>query len=178
MRPEQPSSYLSPKLEGRGLPDKRGRGVFAIEKVIPGELLVVWGGIVITGEQLARLSSKLQKLSIQVEEDLYMVPSREGPADWVNHCCNPNAGLNGQVALVAMQVILPGQEVCYDFAMSDGSPYDEFECQCDAPNCRGLITENDWQEPDLWARYTGYFSPYLQRRIDRLKRDRDTCAIL
>ena len=39
-------------------------------------------------------------------------------------------------------------------------------CQCGGPDCRGRITGNDWQLPDLWERYRGHFSPYLQRRID------------
>ena len=32
------------------------------------------------------------------------------------------------------------------------------------------MTGHDWKRPELWARYAGYFSAYLQRRIDRLQR--------
>ncbi len=166
--PDRPSGYLSPKLEGRIHP-RGGRGVFAREPIKAGELLAVWGGEVIRAEELNQVDRSLWHLIIQVEEDLYMVSSREGPCDWVNHSCNPNAGLSGQVALVAMRDIAPGEEVCFDYAMSDGTPYDEFECQCGAPNCRGRVTGEDWRRPELWERYAGYFSPYLQRRIDRLR---------
>ena len=68
-----------------------------------------------------------------------------------------------------MRPIGPGEEICFDYAMCDGSCFDEFECDCGAPNCRRTITGNDWQNPELWERYAGYFMPYLQRRIDRLK---------
>jgi hypothetical protein len=54
--------------------------------------------------------------------------------------------------------------------MSDGSPYDEFDCACGSPLCRGRVTGDDWQRHDLQARYAGYFSPYLQRRIERSRR--------
>jgi len=27
----------------------------------------------------------------------------------------------------------------------------------------------DWKQPALWEKYKGFFSSYLQRRIDRLK---------
>jgi hypothetical protein len=34
------------------------------------------------------------------------------------------------------------------------------------------VTGEDWRRPDLWARYAGHFSPYLERRIKALKRRR------
>ncbi|MGH3270311.1 MAG: hypothetical protein ACRDN1_14840 [Trebonia sp.] len=38
-------------------------------------------------------------------------------------------------------------------------------CQCGTADCRGVITGHDWQRPDLQRKYRGYFSWYLQRRI-------------
>jgi hypothetical protein len=67
-----------------------------------------------------------------------------------------------------MRDILPGEEICFDYAMSDSTPYDEFICGCGAPNCRGTVTGKDWQIVELWDQYRGYFSPYLQRKIDSL----------
>jgi hypothetical protein len=64
-----------------------------------------------------------------------------------------------------MRDIQPGEELTFDYAMSDGSPYDEFECFCGSPNCRRKITGDDWKIPELWKKYKGYFSPYLARRI-------------
>lgn len=168
-------SYISPKLEARPRKKKGGYGVFAILPIEKGELLVVWGGKVINGEELQRLPAITQRHSIQVEDDLYLAPLAPAePADFVNHCCNPNAGMSGQIALIAMQPIKPGTEICYDYAMSDGSPYDEFECACNAPDCRGRVTGDDWRNPELWERYAGYFSPYLQRKIDRLRAKNDS----
>lgn len=102
---------------------------------------------------------------IQVEEQLYLLSANEGPGDWVNHSCTPNTGLSGQIALIAMQPIAPNEEICYDYAMSEGSVYDDFACCCGAPDCRRMITGSDWQQPLLQQRYAGYFSPYLQRRM-------------
>ena len=91
------------------------------------------------------------------------------PVDYFNHSCSPNAGLSGQTVLVALQPIAAGEEVCFDYAMTDGSPYDEFRCTCGSPHCRGQITGNDWKIPALWEHYAGRFSPYLQKRIDRIR---------
>lgn len=165
----RPTSYLSPKLISKSDPDKGGHGVMAQTFIPAGELLVVWGGDIVSGSQLPDFTPAQQRRSIQIEDDLYLVPGRVGPADYVNHSCEPNAGLNGQICLVAIRNIEPGEEVCFDYAMSDGSPYDEFECGCRTLTCRGDISGNDWRNPELWRKYEGFFSPYLQRRIDRLK---------
>ena len=165
-----PQSYLSPKLEARRHPGKGGKGIFALTDVEPGELLVVWDGMIVPYERLILLPAAVQSHTVQVEEGLYQVLDRSSePADYVNHSCNPNAGMNGQIAVVAMRGIHAGEEVCIDYAMVDGSPYDEFECHCGEPECRGAVTGEDWARPELWERYRGHFSPYLQRRIETLQ---------
>ncbi|MEW5957937.1 MAG: SET domain-containing protein-lysine N-methyltransferase [Chloroflexota bacterium] len=157
-------------MEARSLPEKGGYGVFTRQVVQPGELLVVWGGQVMSGQQLHQLSPAQRMYALQVEEDLYLVSSLPAePADFINHSCAPNAGLSGQIALVALRLIYPNEEICFDYAMSDGSPYDEFECQCHTPLCRGYVSGNDWTHPELWERYGHHFSPYLLRRIEKLR---------
>jgi hypothetical protein len=166
----QPTGFISLKLEGRLIDNKGGRAVFAREKLRAKEVLVVWGGEVVTGEMLDDMSDDKRRVSIQIEEDLYLVTANEGPADWVNHSCDPNSGLIGQVVLVALRDIRVGEEITFDYATSDGSPYDEFECGCGAKKCRHHVSADDWKLPELQARYAGHFSPYVQRRIDAEKR--------
>jgi hypothetical protein len=168
----QPTGFMSPKLEGRLIPGKGGRGVFARAKVRAGETLVVWGGEVVDGPTLRAMSNDKFRLALQVEEDLYLLSTNEGPADWINHACTPNAGLRGQVVLVALRDIRAGEEVTFDYATSDGSSYDEFECGCGSRACRGRVTGDDWRLPELQERYAGHFSPYLQRRIDAARAER------
>jgi hypothetical protein len=159
-------SYLSPCLEARPLPEKGYFGVFAHQPITSGALLVMWSGKIVSTEHLPELTALEVSRSVQVEEDLYLVPIVEGePGDFINHSCNPNAGLQGQIALVALRDIEVGEEICYDYAMTDGSAYDEFECHCGEPICRHRVTGSDWQLPELQIRYAGHFSPYLQRRI-------------
>ncbi|KPL79043.1 lysine methyltransferase [Ornatilinea apprima] len=164
-------SYLNPKLEVRAFPNKGGYGIFAREAVQAGELVCMWGGSIVTHDQLQTLPEDVVSHSIQVEEFLYQVQPWEhfDPADYFNHCCDPNAGLSSPISLVAIRDIQPDEEVCFDYAMSDSSDYDQFECMCASPRCRKTITGKDWQIPELQERYRGYFSPYLQRRIDKLR---------
>jgi hypothetical protein len=108
---------------------------------------------------------------LQVEDGLYQYSFLEGEADWINHSCEPNAGISGQTVLVAMRRISPGEEICFDYAMTeDHSPvYEEFDCYCNTSSCRRRITGQDWKNPDLWEKYDGYFSMHLQRKISQLR---------
>ena len=169
MRNNVSSSYFSPKLELRSCEKKGGLGIFAKEAIAKDEILCVWGGMVMTEEQTHTVTEYRIRHALQIEEDLYMVPLKDGdPADYVNHSCNPNAGISGQICLLAMRAIEAGEEVCFDYAMTDSSDYDEFECRCGSPCCRGRVTGNDWKIPELQLKYEGYFISYLQRRIDNL----------
>lgn len=166
---DEPSSYLTASAEGRAHNGDLGRGVFATKSIRKGETIAVWGGCVIGPERLRALNRQQKNLMIQVEEDRFLYSTTESPADWVNHSCDPNAGLSGQIVLIAMRDIEPGEEITFDYAMSDGNRFEEFECLCGAARCRKHVTRDDWRRPDLWARYAGYFSPHIQRRIERLK---------
>jgi SET domain-containing protein len=144
-------------------------GVFAREPISRGELLVLWGGRIIDEAELDPTMPNFSKRVLQIEEGLYLLaPEPLEPSDRFNHSCDPNAGFSGQIGLVAMYDIALGEEVCFDYAMCDGTPYDEFICSCGAQNCRGEVTGEDWKRPELRERYAGYYSPYLQRRVEML----------
>lgn len=164
----QPTCWLSPKAAAR-LKSHREYGVYAVEPIHQDELIDMFGGEVVTQQVFDTLPDRLRRLSIQVEEELFLVAQNEGPADYVNHSCDPNSGLSGQIGLVALRDIAPGEEITFDYATSDSTDYDEFKCECGAPNCRGTVRGSDWRNPELWKKYAGHFSPYLQRRIDKLK---------
>ncbi len=163
-------SYLSPKCAVVKAPEKGGYAVRATAPIAKAEVIAVWGGAIVGADELAGLAPEYREHTLQVEEGLFLaslIP--DDAADYVNHSCAPNAGLLGQIVLVAMRDIGVGEEVTFDYAMTDGDPYDEFPCVCGAGNCRGRVTGNDWRLPELWHRYAGYFSPYLQRRIEQLR---------
>ena len=169
MSPET-TAYLSDKCEVKNRDVAGGYSVIARAVIDPGELIGVWSGRIVAADMLDTLPVAIRRHTVQIEEGLYLASvEAEAPPDFINHSCEPNAGLEGQIAVVALRRILPGEEVTIDYAMCDGSPYDEFECGCGANICRGMVTGNDWRNPALWKRYAGHFSPYLQRRIDALR---------
>jgi SET domain-containing protein len=159
------TSWLTPRAELRAA-GRKGLGVFAAEAIGRGETIAGFGGQVLRTDDFKRLDPDRQAHSLQIDADLYLVsPVDLEPADYVNHSCEPNAGLLGNVIVVAMTDIGAGEEICFDYAMCDADDYDEFVCECGTQGCRGLVTGADWRRPELQARYAGYFSSYLANRI-------------
>lgn len=140
-----------------------------MEPIQAGETVAAFGGHIVPLEVLHTFSDDRQGRSIQVDTDLYLVSGDTPDAgDMLNHSCEPNCGLLGQMLVVAMRDIEPGEELSFDYAMCDASDYDEFRCLCGEPTCREIVTGSDWRDPVLQAKYAGWFSPYLARRIAAL----------
>jgi len=165
------ASYLNPKCESRPKSSAGDCGVFTLVFIAKGELVSLWGGSIATADQLDPNMPRFTQRALQVDEDLYILTSEEEePNDCFNHSCEPNLGFTGQIGLIALRDIQPEEELTFDYAMSDGGPYDEFECRCGQLTCRGKVTGNDWKLPGLWLKYDGYFSSYLARRIEKLRK--------
>lgn len=161
------TGYLTAKSKVIDLPEKGGKAVIASALINKNELVALWGGIIVGANELEKLSDEEKGHTIQVHNGFYLAPiSMDEPADFINHSCAPNCGISGQIALVAMRDIQSGEELTFDYSMSDSSAFDEFECACGATTCRQRVTKDDWLLPDLRRRYHGYFSSYLQQKID------------
>jgi hypothetical protein len=145
---------------------RKGLGIFTTAPVAAGTTVCGFGGNVVEREEFDLLDDDLQTHSIQIDDRLYLVSVPPyAPADFINHSCEPNCGIVGTSLVVTMRDVEAGEELCFDYAMSDTNDYDEFVCACDVPSCRGLVTGGDWKLIELQQRYRGYFSTYIERKI-------------
>jgi uncharacterized protein len=159
-------NWLTPKAEVRLVGSGRGFGSFAVEPISADEVVAAFGGWVVDRSRLLQVSADRQARSIQIEEDLYLMSGEEPePGDMVNHSCEPNCGLAGQIVVVALRGIEAGEQLTFDYAMCDGYPEILFSCECGSKKCRGEVTGDDWRHLELQKRYRGRFSPYLMRRM-------------
>lgn len=161
------ASWISPKAV-KGKPSTiAGRGLFAVEPITVGEVVAVKGGHIVDTETMLSLSPKLQNSEIQITDDLHLVALSEDEYEavmlFINHSCEPNVGFVGNIVLSAMRGISAGEEMTTDYALFDVSTA-SMDCSCGTASCRGRITGNDWRDPVLQARYSGWFSRYLADR--------------
>ncbi len=163
------SSWLSPAVR-KGEPSTiAGRGLFAVSDLAAGDVVAAKGGHLLTGAELAALPEPLPGSDIQIADDLHLAAVEPDEYDavmlYLNHSCQPNVGFGGNVLLVAMRDVRAGAELTTDYALFDDY-VGRMTCSCGTPSCRGVVDGRDWRRPELQERYRGWFSWYLQRRID------------
>ena len=169
-----PDSYRSPKTAIRRSPI-HGRGLFAIRPIAKGEIVAIKGGHVMDLERLRRLRHRIAESYLQVEDGFYVGSRR--PVEvrrnklFINHSCEPNLGIRGQLTFVARRPIKAGEELTYDWAMEENSGV-ATRCACGTPRCRQQLTGRDWTIPALQRRYRGYFAAYLEEKIGAGRRRR------
>jgi len=158
-------NYLSPLAEAREIAPK-GFGSFAVSPIPIGTIVAAFGGTTLNRINFETYPIEQRSRSIQIDVNQFVLgPELRESGDSINHSCLPNCGMRNATQLIAMGPIAVGEELTYDYAMSDTSDYDEFECACGSDRCRRQITGDDWKLPELQSRYQNMFSPYVQRKI-------------
>ena len=158
-------NWLTPKAQMRVTLGK-GSGSFATFKISKCEIVASFGGNVINQSELTNYSPDRVSRSLQLNSDTYLLSGDIPEAgDMINHSCEPNCGMAGTSSVQALRDIEIGEELSFDYAMSDSSQYDEFNCACGKDKCREKITGSDWQKNDLQAKYSNYFSAYIEKLI-------------
>ena len=164
------SSYITPKACKGVSSAIEGRGLVAVAPIAADELVAIKGGHIVTTAVLASLPERLRNSEVQIADGFHLAAVEEAEYEpvmlFINHSCEPNVGFAGNIVLVAMRDISPGEELTTDYALFDD--YDGMMCcQCRTPSCRGTIGGRDWQRPDLQRKYGSYFSSYLLHRLAR-----------
>ncbi len=95
------------------------------------------------------------------------IPEAEQHEYYVNHCCDGNCWYEGDDRLVAMRDIRAGEELYYDYALTEADEDWTLApaCLCGTAACRGLVTGNDWKRPELQAKYGNHFTEYVLQLI-------------
>ena len=158
-------SWVDPRVEV--CPSRiEGFGLFARQIKREGEVVAIWGGVVMTSEDILAGRARAHSIA-EIGEGLCLASEETdeaSPADFMNHSCDPNVWMQDEVTLVARREIAADEEVTIDYALWGGFP-PWSECLCRTAACRGRVTGDDWKRADLQAAYEGHWSPYIAERI-------------
>jgi uncharacterized protein len=161
------ASYRSPKTVVRRS-SIMGRGLFAAAEIAHGEIVCVKGGHLLTKAEFEQYKSIANDADLQIADDLFLSPVREvefeGLMMFLNHSCDPNVGVQGQIVFVAMRDIAADEELTLDYATIDHDT-EPMACRCGAAGCRQFITGQDWRRPELQKKYGRFFAWYLLEKI-------------
>ena len=145
-----------------------GKGVFAVQDIAEGEVLIEYTGEVITWQEAQdrHPHDPLQPnhtFYFHVDEDRVIDAKFGGnSARWINHSCAPNCFADerdGRIFITALRNIAAGEEINYDYGLIIDERYTpklkaEYPCWCGSPNCRGtlLAPKRGWAPPQPPAR--------------------------
>ena len=130
-----------------------GKGVFAVQALAKGEVVIEYKGEVITWKEALRRHPHDPKdpdhtFYFHVDEK-NVIDAKVGgnAARWINHACTPNCEadeIDGRIFIKALRAIKPGTELFYDYGLIIDEPYTaklkkQFACRCGTKNCRGTM---------------------------------------
>ncbi|MDA7418495.1 SET domain-containing protein-lysine N-methyltransferase [Xenophilus arseniciresistens] len=139
-----------------------GNGVFAVQDLKAGELLIEYTGEVIDWKEALRRhphdpAQPNHTFYFHIDDKNVIDGGAGGnDAKWINHACDPNCEADeqdGRIYIRALRDIPAGQELNYDYGLIIDEPYTpellaDFPCWCGSENCRGtLLSPKD--EDDL-----------------------------
>lgn len=167
-----PQTWNDPRIEIRRSAIN-GDGIFACQSIQKGEVVIIVGGRVMTEEEFASFQAAHSVYNfIQIDKDLYLVEDPETTQSmegWVNHSCDANTWMTDEVTLIARRDIATGEEITVDYALftTQSNWMLDNRCRCGSPDCRRVITGDDWRREDVRERYRHHFSPFINRRIEK-----------
>ena len=137
-----------------------GHGRFARQEIAEGELAMVVGG--------RAFDRRKEKWTTGVPVSEYVIiQASDNFIDngVINHSCDPNLEISGDICFYALRSIPRGEELTVDYGTflfgDDPRPFIE-NCKCGSTDCRGLVTGSDWMSADP-KRLSGF----LQRKLRR-----------
>ncbi len=148
--PERPGSCLQGGLDVPALNQRYstdilyveecdvGLGLFARRDLRPGEVLSCLEGPLIDFAETKRRGPR-ECMAIQVDENCYI--DTQPPGVFVNHSCEPNAGVRENRYLVALKALRKGEEIRYDYSTTMEEASFTMPCCCGAPSCRGVVKD-------------------------------------
>lgn len=152
----EPASLRFGEVEIREAPGK-GRGVFALRQFAIGELVMVGRAVELVSERTI--------YSVQIDWDRHV--HFDQPSVMSNHSCDPNCGLRANdhdgYDFIALRLIESGEEITWDYCMSECEVIHIDACYCGAANCRKTLNGYSDLTEERRAVYAGLCADYLDK---------------
>jgi uncharacterized protein len=127
-----------------------GRGVFASQYFEPGQPMLTLGGPVLATREIHSLGAdRAYALQIGPAEFMDLTP----PGRYLNHSCDPNAGILDDRVLIALRPIVPGEEIRFDYSTAMREDHWTMECRCGEYLCRRVVLDFHHLPPITQNRY-------------------------
>jgi hypothetical protein len=141
-----------------------GLGVFARRPIRAGEIILAFGGPVIDFAETKR-RGPWECMPLQFGPNQYF--DTQPPGIFVNHSCDPNAGVCRDRDLVALRDIGKDEEIRFDYSTTMEEHSYTMQCLCGATECRKLVEDFSALPEALQARHLiqGTVMSFIARKV-------------
>lgn len=91
-----------------------------------------------------------------------------GAARFLNHSCEPNLAFREPREFVTLRAIKPGEELTFDYSLTEDEALWRMECRCGARSCRSVVRAIQFLPLVTFMRHqsqvTAYFRSVWERR--------------
>ncbi len=113
-----------------------GEGIFARQRIRQAGMILGFTGPIVSGSAaFTKGENSFNLLQIGPSEYLDL----EQPGVFLNHSCEPNAGVVDDTVVIALRDIAPGEEITFDYSTTMSEQFETMQCLCGRPNCRQVI---------------------------------------
>lgn len=142
-----------------------GLGIFATHFIRQGATILSFMGPLV---DVAAVLAKGDRSGDVVQVDRHRYIDPEPPGLYVNHSCDPNAGIRDGSSLVAVRPIWPGEQICFDYSTTMLDRLWSMACRCRSPDCRGTVLDFDLLPTHVAHRYLalGIVQPFIAREFN------------
>lgn len=141
---------------------ERGAGLFASRNFPRGEVLFIAKGKMIkTGPYDSSYAVGPRWLGLGKQKWLDILPS--SPLYYVNHSCRPNAGIKGRVTFIALKTVRRGEEITFDYSITEEDLFWRMECRCMTKKCRQVIGPISSLSNKIFQSYLPHVPTYFQK---------------
>lgn len=141
-----------------------GYGVFAKRPIRRGEIIFIAKGRVFHIPHNSKATAATYPNALGIDDRTWIDPPSSNPLRFMNHSCEPNAGIKGKVLFVALRAIQKGEHITFDYSISESDPYWKLEsrCRCGAKTCRGIIRSVQHLPEATFTRYLPYVGEHFK----------------
>lgn len=159
-----------------------GRGVFASRDIKKHEVICTMQGDKLSFAEFEKMhergNTRISCDHLQIGVRTYI--ALEEPYVFINHSCEPNAGMQGERTLVALRLIKMDEEITYDYSTTEWTVQDyppyytdgwPMICRCGSSICRNKIACFPYLPQSIQQKYleTGIIQDHIKLRLEKPK---------
>jgi uncharacterized protein len=145
-----------------------GFGLRSGEKVKKGELIFTFKGVPKFKVNKSKRDALAHPNWVGVDENQWIDP--EKPFKFMNHSCNPNATIMGSLSVVALRNIKEGEELTFDYSVTESDSRWEMSCNCGEKNCRKIISSVSTIPKKQLNRYLPFSNKVIKNYLANIAR--------